>query len=182
MAPVLDRGVEVGVLTFVRVEDVAPDDLERLLAYGVLLDVEATDDPARWHAEDLLVAQVRDDQDKLRALVYFDNPRDGLRPTIARLTDLEQAIRPGLHAILVQIEREEFAQRIRLASATRAVIRSASPQSTSASCSRSSARSVASRSARRACGSTPSTRSTATSCAGPGPRAVRTSVPGCEWP
>lgn len=126
--PVLDRGVEVGVLTFVRAEDVPPDDLERLLSYGVLLDVEATDDPTRWHAEDLLVAQVRDEQGKLRALVYFDNPRDGMRPTIAQVTDLELAIRSSVHAILVQIEREEFAQRIRLASATRAVVRSASPQ------------------------------------------------------
>lgn len=126
LAPVLDRGVEVGVLTFVRAEDVAPDDLQRLLSYGVLLDVAATDDPARWHAEDLLVAQVHDDQGRLRAIVYYDAPRDGLRPSIAQLIELEQAILPCVHAILVQVEREEFAQRIRLASATRAVIRSAS--------------------------------------------------------
>ncbi len=128
LAPVLDHGVEVGVLTFVRVEDVARDDIERLLSYGVLLDVEDTEDPDRWHAEDVLVAQVSDDQGKLRALVYFDLPGDGLRPTTAGLTALDRIIRPSLHAILVQIEREEFAQRIRLASATRAVIRSASPQ------------------------------------------------------
>ena len=128
LAPVLGRGVEVGVLTFVRVEDVAPDDLQRLLSYGVLLDIAPTDDPTRWHREDLLVAQVRDDQGRLRALVYFDNPRDGLRPSAAQQADLELAIRPCVHAILVQIEREEFAQRIRMAHGTRAIIRASTPQ------------------------------------------------------
>lgn len=128
LVPVLGKGIEVGLLTFVRAEDVAPDDLQRLLAYGVLLDVEPTDDPARWHAEDLLVAQVRDDQARLRALVYFDNPRDGLRPTTARLTALDEAVRACLHAVLVQIEREEFAQRIRLAHGTRAIIRASALQ------------------------------------------------------
>lgn len=128
LAPVLVRGVEVGVLTFVRVEDVAPDDLQRLLSYGVLLDIAPTDDPTRWHREDLLVAQVRDDQGRLRALVYFDNPRDGLRPSAAQQADLELAIRPCVHAILVQIEREEFAQRIRMAHGTRAIIRASTPQ------------------------------------------------------
>lgn len=128
LAPVLARGVEVGVLTFVRVEDVAPDDLQRLLSYGVLLDIAPTDDPTRWHREDLLVAQVRDDQGRLRALVYFDNPRDGLRPSAAQQADLELAIRPCVHAILVQIEREEFAQRIRMAHGTRAIIRASTPQ------------------------------------------------------
>lgn len=127
MSPALEGGVAVGVLRFVRPEDLAPEDLERLRPYSVILDHETTEDPTRWHAEDLLVAQVRDDRGKLRALVYLDLPRDGLRPNLARLTDLEQVIRPSLHAILVQIEREEFAQRIRLASATRAVIRSVSP-------------------------------------------------------
>jgi signal transduction histidine kinase len=128
MFPALDGGIGVGALRFVRPEDLALEDLERLRPYSIVLDVETSDDPARWHPEDLLVAQVRDAGGRLRALVYFDLPHDGLRPTVATLTDLEQAIRPGLHAILVQIEREEFAQRIRLTSATRAVIRSASPQ------------------------------------------------------
>lgn len=128
LAPVLARGVEVGVLTFVRVEDVAPDDLQRLLSYGVLLDIAPTDDPTRWHREDLLVAKVHDEQGRLRALVYFDNPRDGLRPSAAQQADLELAIRPCVHAILVQIEREEFGQRIRMAHGTRAIIRASTPQ------------------------------------------------------
>lgn len=128
LAPVLARGVEIGVLTFVRVEDVAPDDLQRLLSYGVLLDIARTDDPTRWHREDLLAAQVRDDQGRLRALVYFDKPRDGLRPSVAQQTDLELVIRPCVHSILVQVEREEFAQRIRMAHGTRAIIRASTPQ------------------------------------------------------
>jgi len=127
MYPALDQGLEVGVLTFVRAEDMTREAFERLLPYGILPDVAPSADPARWHAEDMLVAHVRDDQDRLRGLVYFDLPHDGLRPTAEQLADFEVAIRPILHSVLVQIEREEYAQRIRLASGIRAVIRSSSP-------------------------------------------------------
>jgi two-component system phosphate regulon sensor histidine kinase PhoR len=128
MYPALDQGLEVGVLTFVRDEDLTREAFDRLLPYSILPDVAPSDDPARWHARDMLVAHVRDDQGRLRALVYFDLPHDGLRPTTGQLTDFEEAIRPILHGALVQIEREEFAQRIRLASGIQAVIRSTSPR------------------------------------------------------
>ena len=127
MYPALELGVEVGVLRFVRSEDMTPEAIDRMRPYGVFPAVQPGNDPTRWHAEDMLIAQVCDDQDKMRALVYFDEPRDCLRPTLVQLTDLERAIQQSLRGILVQIEREEFAQRIRLASATRAVIRTASP-------------------------------------------------------
>ena len=127
MYPALDQGLEVGVLTFVRAEDLTREAFERLLPYSVLPDVAPSDDPARWHAEDMLVAHVHDDQGRLRALVYFDLPHDGLRPTTGQLTDLEKAIRPLLHCALVQIEREEYAPRIRLTSGVRAAIRSFAP-------------------------------------------------------
>lgn len=127
MYPALDQGLEVGVLTFVRAEDLSREAFERLLPYSVLPDVAPSDDPARWHAEDMLVAHVRDDQDRLRGLVYFDLPHDGLRPTTGQITDLEKAIRPLLHRALVQIEREEYSPRIRLTSGVRAAIRSSSP-------------------------------------------------------
>jgi two-component system phosphate regulon sensor histidine kinase PhoR len=127
MYPALDQGVEVGVLTFVRAEDLTREAFERLLPYSVLPDVPPSDDPARWRAEDMLVAHLRDDQGKLRGLVYLDLPHDGMRPTTAQLADLEKAIRPLLHGALVQIEREEYAPRIRLTSGVRAAIRSSSP-------------------------------------------------------
>lgn len=127
MYPALDQGLEIGVLTFVRAEDMTREAFERLLPYSVLPDVAPSDDPARWHAEDMLVAHVRDDGGRLRGLVYLDLPHDGLRPTTGQLTELEKAIRPLLHCALVQIEREEYAPRIRLTSGVRAAIRSSSP-------------------------------------------------------
>jgi signal transduction histidine kinase len=127
MYPALDQGLEIGVLTFVRAEDMTREAFERLLPYSVLPDVPPSDDPARWQAEDMLVAHLRDDRGKLRGLVYLDLPHDGLRPTTGQLTDLERAIRPLLHCALVQIEREEYAPRIRLTSGVRAAIRSSSP-------------------------------------------------------
>lgn len=128
MYPALDQGTEVGVLRFVRAEDMTPEAFDRLLPYSVVPDLEPTDDPGRWRAEDMLVAQVHDDQGRLRALVYFDLPIDGKRPDVARLADLEEVIHPLLHGVLVQIEREEFAQRIRMAHGTRTVIRASAPQ------------------------------------------------------
>lgn len=128
MYPALDQGREVGVLTFIRAEDMTAEAFDRMSPYGVVPDLPPSDDPARWHAKDMLVAQVHDDRSRLRSLVYFDLPRDGLRPTSEELTVFERVIRPVLHTVLVQIEREEFAQRIRLANGARAVIRSAAPQ------------------------------------------------------
>ena len=128
MYPALDQGVEIGVLRFVRSEDMTSEALERLRPYSIFTAVEPSDDPRRWQTEDMLVAQVCDAQGRLRSLVYFDAPRDGLRPTTAQIVALDHVIRPMLHCLLVQIEREEFAQRIRLAGAARAVIRSAAPQ------------------------------------------------------
>lgn len=129
MYPALDQGTEIGALSFVRAEDMTAEAFDRMLPYGVLPDIAPSEDPARWHAEDMLVARVHDDQGRLRSLVYLDLPLDGLRPTTQHLTVFEATIRPLLHRVLVQIEREEYAQRIRLASGTRAVIRSVAPQS-----------------------------------------------------
>lgn len=128
MYPALDQGLAVGGLRFVRFEDMSPEAFERLRPYLIFPDVEPSADPTRWHAEDMLVALVGDEHETLRALVYLDSPLDGRRPTPEQIAALGESLRPSLHAVLVQIEREEFAQRIRLASATRAVIRSAASQ------------------------------------------------------
>lgn len=127
MYPALDQGIEIGALTFIRAEDMTPDAFERLRPYSVLPSIAPTDDATRWRAEDMLIARVLDDQEKLRSLVYFDLPRDGLRPTVEQITELDGAIRPLLHGLLVQIEREEFVQRIRLTNGARAVIRASPP-------------------------------------------------------
>lgn len=128
MHPALDQGTTVGVLRFVRAEDMSPEAFERMRPYSVVPDLAPTDDPTRWRAEDMLVALVRDDQGRLRSLVYFDLPYGGQRPDAAQLADFEKTVLPHLHGVLVQIEREEFAQRTRLAHGTRAIIRASAPQ------------------------------------------------------
>ncbi|UUZ60945.1 hypothetical protein [Nocardioides sp. B-3] len=160
MYPALDRGLEVGVLRFVRAEDMTPEAFDRLRPYSVVPDTDPSDDATRWRAEDMLVAHVRDAQGRLRALVYFDLPYGGRRPDPVQLADLETLIRPGLHSILVQIEREEFAQRIRLAHGTARSSGRLPRRATCASCSAPSAPGAASPSGRRRCGSTRSRSST----------------------
>lgn len=127
MYPSLELGTHIGLLIFVRAEDMTPEAFEQLRPYSIVPDIEPSDDPTHWDAQDMLVAQVVDDQGKLRSLVYFDVPRDGLRPTDAQITELDQLIRPSLRGLLVQIEREEFVQRIRLTNGARAVIRASPP-------------------------------------------------------
>ncbi|PUA82926.1 sensor histidine kinase [Nocardioides currus] len=127
MYPALDQGVVTGALRFLRAEDMTREAFENLAPYSVFPDIARHEDRSRWHREDMLIAEVRDDEDRLRGLIYLDNPLDGKRPSAADLVELDRVIRPALHLALVQIEREEFAQRIRISSATRAVVRSASP-------------------------------------------------------
>ena len=85
MYPTLDLGTRTGLLTFIRAEEMTPEAFEQIRPYAITPDIAPTDDVTRWHADDMLVAQVVNDQDQLRSLVYFDVPRDGLRPTAARL-------------------------------------------------------------------------------------------------
>lgn len=127
MYPMLDLGTRTGLLTFIRAEEMTPEAFEQIRPYAITPDIAPTDDVTRWHADDMLVAQVVNDQDQLRSLVYFDVPRDGLRPTAAEIVDLDRTIRPILRGLLFQIEHEEFVQRIRLTNGARAVIRATPP-------------------------------------------------------
>lgn len=128
MTPALERGTVVGSLRFVRADEMPREELDRILAQGIVLTSEVSQDPRCWHPEDLLVVEVRDTGGRLRALTYLDLPRDGLRPSVEHLTALEERCRPVVQAVLVHVEREEYAQQIKLANATRAVLRAASPQ------------------------------------------------------
>lgn len=127
MYPALDLGTRTGLMTFVRAEDMTPEAIEHLRPYSFIPTIEPSDDPTRWHAEDMLIAQVDDEQGKLRSLVYFDMPRDGRRPTDAQIAVLDRRIRPTLRVLLIEIEREEFVQRIRLTNGAREVIRATPP-------------------------------------------------------
>ncbi|WP_239455389.1 sensor histidine kinase [Nocardioides gilvus] len=94
----------------------------------VPVNLEASDDPNRWHPYDLLVAPLYDSEEQLRALISVDSPVDGLRPAGARLSELEKFIIQTRPAVLNVIERAELAAQVRLADAARLVVREASSE------------------------------------------------------
>lgn len=91
-------------------------------------DVEATDDPERWHPLDVLVAPLYDDAGRLRALISVDSPQNRMRPTGQTRTDLEGFVIQTRPAVLNLIERAELAAQVRLADAARLVVRQATSE------------------------------------------------------
>ncbi|MBE7325866.1 hypothetical protein IEQ44_14530 [Nocardioides sp. Y6] len=91
-------------------------------------DVEPTDDPTRWHPLDVLVAPLRDEEGRLRALISVDSPEDRLRPAGEDRKNLERFIDQTRPAVLNLIERSELAAQLRLADAARLVVREASSE------------------------------------------------------
>ncbi|GGD07829.1 sensor histidine kinase [Nocardioides daphniae] len=91
-------------------------------------EVEATDDPTRWHPLDVLVAPLYDGGGRLRALISVDSPENRMRPTQAVREDLASFVEQTRPAVLNLIERSELAAQVRLADAARLVVRQASSE------------------------------------------------------
>lgn len=121
--PALDQGLTIGAFTFVAREAMTDEAWERIEPHGVTPDVPPSDDPRAWRGQDILVAQIRDESGLLRSLAFLDLPRSGLRPTPAELRGLSAELGVHLAAILTTIEREEFAQAVRLAASARKMVR-----------------------------------------------------------
>ncbi|MDR7252870.1 signal transduction histidine kinase [Nocardioides sp. BE266] len=98
--------------------------LAQLEGYVVIPDVPETDDPAAWHAMDMLAARIIDERGDLRALLYLDVPEDLRRPDAARLLELSDALTMTLRSIVTAVEREEYVEHMRVIRATRRLARS----------------------------------------------------------
>lgn len=98
--------------------------LAQLEGYVVVPDVPDTEDPAAWHAMDMLVARIVDDRGDLRALLYLDVPDDLQRPTGPDLLRLSDELAMTLRSIVTAIEREEYGEHMRVIRATRRLARS----------------------------------------------------------
>ncbi|MBF4162904.1 ATP-binding protein [Nocardioides acrostichi] len=112
-----------GSLRFVPGERVA-DETDRDL--GWIPDIEASDDPTRWHPLDLLVAPFHDELGRLRGHLCVDLPRDGRRPDIATRAQLERFAEQARRVVFLLLDREQLTTRLRLAERTRDLVRSAS--------------------------------------------------------
>ena len=80
--------------------------------------------PSDWHPMDMLVAQIADERGDLRALLYLDVPTDLKRPDKERLLEISDELAMTLRSVVTAVEREEYADHMRVIRATRRLARS----------------------------------------------------------
>jgi signal transduction histidine kinase len=115
-----------GLLRFVPHERLDPGAGEQ---WGWVPDVDPIDDaPDAWHPLDLLIAPLYDHEGVLRGTLAIDLPSDGRRPGEAQRAVLNTYAEQARQAVLVALEREELADKVRMAEAARRIVRRATAQ------------------------------------------------------
>lgn len=111
---------------FIWIPDESYSDSTRELIDGVVAvpDIPSTGNPEDWHPMDMLVAQIADERGDLRALLYLDVPADLKRPDQDRVLEISDALSLTLRSVVTLVEREEFADHMRIIRATRRLARS----------------------------------------------------------
>lgn len=128
MTEAFNCGAKVGIFTFVAAEWMTESAFSQLRTYGHVPDLPAGEEPHSWRAEDMLAAHLYDEEGRLRSLIYLDEPLSGHRPSEDDLRRLDRELRMSFRAVLTTVEREAYAQQVRLADAARHVIRAATDQ------------------------------------------------------
>ncbi|WP_370249002.1 sensor histidine kinase [Nocardioides sp.] len=93
------------------------------LAHDWIPDLPATSDPDRWHPHDLLCAWLYDEVGALIGLAQLDMPHEQRRPASIQRLLLQRWAVQAERALRQAVQREELAERIRLAEAARQVVR-----------------------------------------------------------
>lgn len=111
---------------FIWIPDESFSDATRELIDGVVVvpDIPTTGNPEDWHPMDMLVAQIADERGDLRALLYLDVPADLKRPDKDRLLEISDELAMTLRSVVTLVEREEYADHMRVIRATRRLARS----------------------------------------------------------
>lgn len=122
----LEKADDWGLLRFVPHERLDPNAGED---WGWVPDVTPIDDAEdAWHPLDMLVAPLYDDEGNLHGSLAMDLPVDGRRPGQAQRAVLNQYAEQARRAVLVALEREKLAERVRMADAARRIVRTATAQ------------------------------------------------------
>lgn len=98
---------------------------EEVLEYSHVPDLEPVEGPDGWHPLDLLAAPLYDDAGELRGLLTVDSPVDGLRPGPRQREVLARYAGVARSSVLLALEREELAERVRMATEARHMVRRA---------------------------------------------------------
>ena len=89
------------------------------------IDIEPGAGADAWHPMDLLVAPLYGPNGDLTGTLSIDCPSNGLRPDEAHRRILNRYAEQAARALYIAVEREAFADQVRVLSATREVIRNA---------------------------------------------------------
>lgn len=111
-----------GMFKFVPHESLDPE----AESWGWVPDLAPVDDaPDAWHPMDLLVAPLYGPNGELHGTLAIDCPSDGRRPDEAHRRILNRYAAQAARALYIAVEREAFAEQVRMLSATREVVRNA---------------------------------------------------------
>lgn len=124
MQQVFAAGEPFGLFIWVPEENFSDELREQMDGVIVVPDIPVTGEDGAWHPMDMLVARILDERGDLRALVYLDVPVDSRRPDKERLLEISDELSMTLNSVLTAIEREEYADHMRVIRATRRLARS----------------------------------------------------------
>lgn len=110
-----------GVWRFVPHERASIEALE----YSHIPDVTPLEGEDAWHPLNLLTAPLLDDDGRLRGVLSVDSPRNGRLPGPEQLGVLTQYAGVARTLVLLALEREELAERVRMADEAREIVRRA---------------------------------------------------------
>jgi signal transduction histidine kinase len=117
-------GEPYGSFLWIPEERFSAETRARLDGVVVIPDIPEGGEPDDWRPMDMLVAQIFDERRDLRALLYLDVPADLKRPDRDRLLQISEDLSLTLRSIATVVEREEFADHMRVIRATRRLARS----------------------------------------------------------
>ena len=124
MQQVFAAGEPFGLFIWVPEESLSDQLRDEMDGIIVIPDIPVTGEVGDWHPMDMLVARILDERGDLRALVYLDVPVDSRRPDKERLLEISDELSMTLNSVLTAIEREEYADHMRVIHATRRLARS----------------------------------------------------------
>lgn len=104
-----------------------PEDraMEELIEHSFIPEATHVEGPDAWQPLDALCAPVRDEDGVIRGLLSVDEPRDGRRPGPAQLELLQKYAGVARTLVSLALEREELAERVRITSQAREIVRRA---------------------------------------------------------
>jgi signal transduction histidine kinase len=87
--------------------------------------ISASEDPERWHPDDILMAPLLDEDGRLQGVLGLDLPADGRRPAGADWDHLQVYAQQARNGLLAVLERRRVAQQLHHLESARDLIRAA---------------------------------------------------------